>query len=439
MDKEIIIKDLYLGLALRNELQTQGLRDNDYSEMEYKKFKLSELSKIKKLVIPKGTKNLDGLEYLVNLEDLNISSTNAKKVSSVVSNDAEYNYLMNQIWVDDFTPIEGLSNLKYLTISNSTGIKHIDISKLKELTVLELSSNPNLTNIKGLDHAHNLTELYLDRNSITNNFDLEKLITEHYLSNAKLDFNLFPILLSSNPNLLDCLYEQQRNGIRIKWVENFSNLGLNELTTNRMAEIHNEASKILDKIIDPNYSEMEVISAIYLYINQNIEYDYDGLEKRDNPHNQNGTLTVSGETREQQANRVNSSYNAFMYHKCVCEGYTNMMRYLLTCCGIEARTVSCSPKKQTSTTSYVFNNSNHSIIRVKIKDNWYYFDPTWDAQKNTLRFFFKTKEEFESTHILSISEQNIKNPDVKAYTNEELSVMMNNALDYQSVAESKTR
>lgn len=429
-DKEIIIKDFNLGITLRNELQRLGLRNHKYSDMEYQKFKLSELRCIKKLVIAKGTKNIDGIQYLTNLKDLTIKSSNAKETSSFIKDDAEYNYLMNQIHIDDYSFIEDLQNLQYLTISNSGRMTSIDVSKLQNLTVLELSNNSNLTQVKGLDKCHNLIELKLDRNNIKNSFDIESLIKNHNLNNIKLDFNLFPILNTQNPNLGAFLSEQQKNGISTRWVENFSNLGLIEITTNKMIDIHNSATTILDSVIEEYSGEMEMIAAIYLYINQNIKYDYDGLNNREGTAT-NNTLAVYSETKEQRSMKINSSYNAFMEHKCVCEGYTNMMRYLLTCCRIDSRTVGCRPKKDTNA-NYVYDNSNHSIIRIKIANEWYYFDPTWDASKSTLRFFFKTKEEIEESHVLSVSEEKIKTPPKKAYTNEELSIMMNNALTYQA-------
>lgn len=103
-----------------------------------------------------------------------------------------------------------------------------------------------------------------------------------------------------------------------------------------------------------------------------------------------------------------------------------MMHYLLKTVGIESMTVHCSSEMDTKIVGY---NSNHSVIKAILDGQTYYFDPTWDAQKNRINNFFKTKEEFSKNHILSMTEDIIDNPQVKPYTNQQLTKIFDNVLE----------
>ena len=85
---------------------------------------------------------LDGLEYFVNLEELNLRNHNVLN-ASVVSQ---------------------LTKLKKLNLGNN-GIKSIDVSKLTALTELKLYANPELTKLD-LTNNNALETLYLQGTSI---------------------------------------------------------------------------------------------------------------------------------------------------------------------------------------------------------------------------------------------------------------------------------
>ena len=73
---------------------------------------------------------------------------------------------------------------------------------------------------------------------------------------------------------------------------------------------------------------------------------------------------------------------------------------MLSTVGIESKTVSCIGERDNKEESFVDRGENHSVIRVKTGEDWYYYDPTWDAGQMKLRNVFKTKEEFEKIILL---------------------------------------
>lgn len=321
--------------------------------------------------------------------------------------------------ITDFSVISKLKQLEYLSICYDDNLKKIDLSGLENLRDLKLENNPNLTVIHGIDELK-LNSLSLVRNNITIPFDLPKLINNG-LTVCTLDFDMFPILLDSYENLLSIIKEaRDEDNFVCRWAENLSGIGFNYLSTYQIKQIDDKVKEILKRILNDTDTDIEKITAIYYYIISNIKYDKEFVQRKRNDSRFSSSISEKVEKAKQHDNNdygyktmylgSNSSYNAVMNNLAVCEGYTNMMHYMLKVLGIESRTISCDIKPNKG---IVASNSNHSIIRVNINGDWYYFDPTNDTNKTVLKRFFKTKEEIEKMVTLSISESNIKNPNEK--------------------------
>ena len=230
------------------------------------------------------------------------------------------------------------------------------------------------------------------------------------LNTLRLDLDLYPKLKQMQPRL-DSVIEEKY--ISCKWTENISGIRKNEYNTGQIVPMDKKCKEILGNIVRPEYSEIEKTMAIYAYIVENIKYD-NILLKREKELRDKGQKIGKGVSKI--LNGKQSSYNAFMKGEVVCEGYTNMMHYMLSTVGIESKTVSCIGERDNKEESFVDRGENHSVIRVKKGEDWYYYDPTWDAGKMELRNVFKTKKEFEKNHTFTVLEEKIENPKEKAYT-----------------------
>ena len=122
----------------------------------------------------------------------------------------------------------------------------------------------------------------------------------------------------------------------------------------------------------------------------------------------------------QRLNRRQSSYNAIISNRAVCEGIANMMHYMLTSVGVESQVIDCIDKNVKCTKIPYNERINHAAIKVKTGEDWYYYDPTWDLGRKKLKNFFKTKKEFSKNHTLTFREEEVKEPEIKEYTNKEL-------------------
>ena len=243
------------------------------------------------------------------------------------------------------------------------------------------------------------------------------------LNTLRLDLDLYPKLKQMQPRL-DSVIEEKY--ISCKWTENISGIRKNEYNTGQIIPMDKKCKEILGNIVRPEYSEIEKTMAIYAYIVENIKYD-NILLKREKELRDKGQKIGKGVSKI--LNGKQSSYNAFMKGEVVCEGYTNMMHYMLSTVGIESKTVSCIGERDNKEESFVDRGENHSVIRVKTGEDWYYYDPTWDAGKMELRNVFKTKKEFEKNHTFTVLEEKIENPKEKAYTVKELNERLQYVLE----------
>ena len=269
-------------------------------------------------------------------------------------------------------------------------------------------------------------------NAIASSFDLKTML-DNGLSQINLDFDLYPMIKANFPNVRDELFQRASYGVKCNWSENLSDIRFNTIGTSRIDNMDLKAKEILDSIIAPDYSDIEKISAIYAYIVQNVTYDYESLNAakkgEDNEALRKARANL-GELTSTILDRRQSSFNAILEGKAVCEGYTNMMHYLLKSVGINSMTVHCNSDLNTKV---VGRNSTHSVIKLELNGETYYFDPTWDAQKTKLGNFLKTKEEFSVNHVLSMTENNISSPTQKPFTNEQLTQIFHKVITDRNI------
>ena len=239
----------------------------------------------------------------------------------------------------------------------------------------------------------------------------------------RLDVDLYPKLKQMQPRLDSVIRE---NIISCKWTENISEVEKNEYNTVQVKLMDEECKEILGNIVRPEYSDIEKTMAIYAYIVENIKYDHI-LFKKEKELVDKGQKIGKGVSKI--LNGKQSSYNAFMKGEVVCEGYTNMMHYMLSSVGIESKTAICIGKRDNKEVSFVDRGEDHSVIRIKTGKDWYYYDPTWDAGKMELKNVFKTKKEFERNHTFTVLEEKIENPKEKAYTVDELNERLRYVLE----------
>ena len=146
----------------------------------------------------------------------------------------------------------------------------------------------------------------------------------------------------------------------------------------------NEIEEIRDKILKniEGKNEIEKIKYIHDYLIDTIEYD----------------------TTLQQSNIYNI-YGALVLKRSVCEGYAKALQYLLSSAGIENVIVSGTATNTNGITE------NHAWNYVKIDEEWYAIDATWDdpviigggklPNKLKYQYFLKGSNTMDKNHFAS--------------------------------------
>lgn len=147
------------------------------------------------------------------------------------------------------------------------------------------------------------------------------------------------------------------------------NLALEKIEAIRKQIIHNKTG-----------NDYEDIKMVHDYLVENIEYDTSLQEKN-----------------------IYNIYGALINGKCVCEGYARAFKYLLDGLGIESTMVIGKGINSSG------QSENHAWNYVKLENNWYAVDCTWDdpviigggyiGNSSKYRYFLKGKEDMEKDHI----------------------------------------
>lgn len=326
--------------------------------------------------------------------------------------------------------ISDMEKLESLDIIATDGITNINIDNAPNLNAVNISGNKRLEKTTGLEDLKELkTLLMVDNNALKEIPDIQSIAHGQNIESLQVDFDWLHFFEEKYGDL-DKIQDDDVMKNKVALIEKMGRF-IYPLELDKGIEVEKKSKEILDQIIDDSMSETEKICAINTWLVDNVEYDFNVIDERDDASA--GKIELEGQ-RAIDNIRANSAYNSLVLQSAVCEGYTNGMKYLLNKAGIEAEKVDCRywDKEDEEITEYIHpKNANHSIIRFKTKDGWFYSDPTFDSMNPCKRkFFFKTKNEINKIHGLSLIEMNVDSPDVRSeeYSNERLSEILTEQL-----------
>lgn len=167
---------------------------------------------------------------------------------------------------------------------------------------------------------------------------------------------LFEYIGFDNPSIfyLESNYQISTDGNNIWFKPHYQ---FDQSTIERMAsKLINEVDRVIGSVIKNAMSDYEKELAFHDYLVTNVYYDEE-------------SLTMQNPPRE-----IYSAYGALMNKKAVCSGYAHAMKLLLDKCNIQCLIVSGKSKKPGNEKSEL-----HGWNIVKINDNTYHLDVTWDA------------------------------------------------------------
>lgn len=438
MDKKIRIENDNLMSILRVELEEdsilpqkdfwdRNIDDVEYYDDRHKDFTQEELDSITELnICYEEVGDIKDLEKLHNLKKLSIISGNSNLYSKLKNGkiDEESCYFREKTNIEDFGILGKLKSIEELRIESEENLSKLDVTNLKKLKKIELINNMNLKEVIGLNETENLEKILLSKNGTGSlelkEFDIMSTVESRKLKEVILDVDMYPNLIKKFPHLAEKIEEYEKNNKRVyTWIENkiSYNCWANKFSTRNLKEMDIKVEEILKNIIEPEYTEIEKTLAIYNYITENVDYDYKMLEfDEEMQKDMRYLLFLEGSSNKSSYSIINkrilskySSFNGIMKGKAVCQGYANMMHYMLTKENIESREIGCIATPITEEQELEDKEIDHSVIRVKTDNEWYYYDPTWDVGKTTYEYAYNTKDEFYKKHTLSAGEEKIEN------------------------------
>ena len=191
-----------------------------------------------------------------------------------------------------------------------------------------------------------------------------------YLSPNKMYLNIETTTKGQNKTYNVYIYNREEANYLNEEFSNKQdiNLALEKIEAIRKQIIHNKTG-----------NDYEDIKMVHDYLVENIEYDTSLQEKN-----------------------IYNIYGALINGKCVCEGYARAFKYLLDGLGIESTMVIGKGINSSG------QSENHAWNYVKLENNWYAVDCTWDdpviigggyiGNSSKYRYFLKGKEDMEKDH-----------------------------------------
>ena len=431
------------SILAQKDFWDRNIDDVEYYDDWYKDFTQEELDSITELEICyEEVRDIKDLEKLHNLKKLSIISGNSNLYAKFENGeiDEESPHYREKTNIEDFGILGKLKSIEELRIESEENLSKLDVTNMKNLKKLELINNMNLKEVIGLNETENLEKILLSKNGTGSlelrEFDIMSTVENRKLKEVILDVDMYPNLIKKFPYLAEKIEEYEKNNERVyTWIENriVYNCWANKFSTRNLKEMDIKVEEILQNIIEPEYTEIEKTLAIYNYITDNVDYDYKMLEfDQEMQKYEKYCLFLEGSSNRSSYSIINkrilgkqSSFNGIMKGKAVCQGYANMMHYMLTKENIESREIGCIANPITEEQELEDKGTDHSVIRVKTDDEWYYYDPTWDAGKTTYEYAYKTKDEFYKKHTLSAQEEKIQSVKQKKYNNKELENKIN--------------
>lgn len=431
------------NILVQKDFSDWNIDDVEYNEEWYKDFTQEELDSITELSIC-YTKvgDIKDLEKLKNLTKLSIISENSSLYVKFENGeiDEESYYFREKTNIEDFGILGKLKSIEELRIESEENLYELDVTNLKKLKKIELINNINLKEVKGLNELENLEKILMSRNGTGSlelkQFDIMSAVENKRLKEVILDVDMYPNLIKEFPQLVEKIEQYEKNNEKVyTWIENksFYDGWANKFSTRNLKEMDIKVEEILQNIIKPEYTEIEKTLAIYNYITENVDYDYKMLEfDQEMKKDMRYWLFLEGSYNKSSYSIINkrilgkqSSFNAIMKGKVVCQGYSNMMHYMLTKENIESREIGCIADPIIEEQKLEEKEVDHSVIRVKTDDEWYYYDPTWDAGKTKYEYAYNTKDEFYKKHTLNAGEEKIQSVKQKKYNDKELENKIN--------------
>lgn len=298
------------------------------------------------------------------------------------------NYESNVKLSFSYKELEGLSNLKSLTINHQPNLNILDLRGLKGLKKLEICHNYNLKSIFLPKDLSEVQELSIMCNNDMVNLRGEKLVDlikgavdgQNKLQKIKVDASYyFDVVGALDEELKNDKFSYLFNEMLV-WCDNVSTFGQTELRTNQMAEFTGKIDKFLESVQPlSKENQIETFCKIYAKFITTFKYDRELIDSKSYRNAllqylinvDKGQATSGQKSAFARLFKTNHCYDIFERGEAVCQGLSKALIMMLKKSGIEASEVVCIASGE----------EFHSIVKVTfVNGQSFTIDPTWDIK-----------------------------------------------------------
>lgn len=391
-----------MTILLNKELEKKGIyRNRSLFSSDFYCFSVEELSEIDSLVI-ENANDLTHLDKFPNLKKVVIQSVEYTRFGEEIKLDRAF----YANCITDFSPLENATKIEELTIVNDTYIESLDVSKLTNLKNIKLINVPKLTTLTGLEGLKNLKNILIYGTSIHSEFDIVEYIKNTFQAEINiLDVNMYQSLVKQDEKLAQYISKAVTLGeTHLRFAELVGLMDYAVIDAKSLEEMYKRVTLLFEMFGIYEASEKDKIAFVYEFVLWNTKFDIEGIEKRDSEYNTYiEKYNKIPEFAKNKLAMIHSSYSALMIGKANCEGFVNLMKFMLNILEIRSFNVHCIDDKNN-----INNLPNHAMIRILYEGIWRYCDPTI-LPDDPYYFFMKTYDEIieEGRHRLNAFERQV--------------------------------
>lgn len=306
--------------------------------------------------------------------------------------------------ITDFSPLRFLTNLEELIIENDLHIETLDLTPFSKLRTLIIVNNPLLKDVKGLDQLLNLECIIMYGNAITTPLDVPSFAYNTRLSKTNiLDIGMYLPMIGYSREGAKKLKDLEISGIsKVSFAEKSGFLSFTKINPQNLYDMYVKLDTMFKRSNAYELSDEEKVGYVYAYLLKNINFSHELIERRDNEY------TDALERYKELPDRlkpslasIHSGFRTYYFKSGNCEGFVNLMVFMLKMLGIEAYDVHCHNRQAEASFG-----SNHAIVRVHLNGKIYYCDPTFD-RKHALNYLLVDYDTITQFHELDSFEHQL--------------------------------
>lgn len=371
------------------------------------------------------------LEYL-SLEKCNVSNP---KIISEVKPEVFISLKRNEIGTEHYE--EALELIQRSNGKIKFSDKQLEsMSKIYSTRQVELSDYLRLMDVIDFDSISALTV------SIENEFDFENNDSEQIVnmlnSKSNITIRTTPVNLSrldsngilkvptrtiiknaNELNVEDLLKHQCISTVQISDAGNTKKEQSEPYTREEYEKVRNEINKIISQIEFPEVNdqnrEKKIFAQVYKLLGEKIDYDYNAISKEEK---NNERLQIT----------CRNLIGGLLEDKCVCAGYSDILRNVLACAGVYSEYVGAMPDFENGVPLNLKDPGGHAWNLVMLDGQKYWTDLTWDTNniktgRYPLTYCLKSSKEFGHDSFKKRLEDETKDPCPESISDEEQVVL----------------